>query len=761
MIESISSHIRIVNKLCTLSLHISLLLALSIGGGRIVHADWAESQDHLVISPKPGDNSEEIQNPPGFSWARAEGAQGYELVLQGTDNTEHVWQASRNWYLPSSRLKPGEYTWKVRAKGLNGPWSNLRRFSLSPNATLFEVPSDEKLLQFIRARSRPRSRPSWGKNIDDWVAVVRTQKAPTIQTLENQAKAYVGKPLIDERSVMFVPKSSDEKAWAASLANIRTRTSDEAYQLRIAALLWRTTGNRFYLEEAKRRGNALAALNPGGSTSHINQDQGNRTIAWGLAIAYDYLNADLTPRESAVWLDIIQSRTAAIYSDLKSGDWRLEEMPFDSHGATNLLYLVTISTLMIDSLPDAENWFRNSFRSYVNWQSPWGDEHGGYGNGSAYAEYSVVYFVEFWDVIAGATGVNIYEKPWSQGLLKFLACFVPPGSPSHTFGDAAETKPWNSALKAFSNRYNSDLASWYSKNLSDEKRPLPELTNPVLQTNPRLVGNPPEGNTCKFDHIGWTAMHSRWTDPNRTSVYFRSSSYAAFNHSHADNNSFVLVSGGEQLLIDSGYYDWYGSPHWKGWYRQTKAHNAVTFDNGRGEAEKSGPNKMTATGRLVEFHSDGNVDFVEGDASAAYEGELLQARRRLWYLRNENVVIIHDSLQSAVPRQFEWNIHALDTFLVKTPESVEVKQNAVRACIDMVQPSGIEFVQNNRFTPPPQSAPSRKDQWHGRFQNKERKTSIEFLAIIRVGCGAIPLRLADFTSSRKIMVGETTINISR
>lgn len=762
MKESICPPCGTVGKPRKLVLHFLLLLVLIIMACGVARADWVEADDPLIVRPSPADHSVSIQNPPGFSWARAPGAQGYELMLRGPDNSEQAWQTTDNWFLPSSYLQLGEYSWKARPKGSNGVWSNTRRFSIAANATKFVVPSDEKLLQFIRARSRPRSFPSGGKDVDTSSTVAGAQKASATQTLESKVRTYAAKPLIDEHSVVFVPRSSDEKAWAASLATIRSITSSESDQLRVAALLWHVTGDRFYLEEAKRRGNALAALDPRGSTSYVNQDQGNRYIAWGLTVAYDYLSAYLSSEEKKAWLSVIQNRTAGIYSDLKSGGWRLEQMPFDSHGSTNIGYLAAISVLMIDSLPSAEDWFHNSFRFYVHYQNPWGDQEGGYANGTAYAEYSVDLFVDLWDSIAAATGVSLYEKPWSRGLLKFFACFVPPGSPTHTFGDEAEVKPWTAELKAFANRYNDDLALWYSKNLTGEESALSKLTDPVLRASPRLTGKAPEGNTCKFDHIGWTAMHSRWADPSRTSVYFKSSLYAAFNHSHADNNSFVLVSGGEQLLIDSGYYDWYGSPHWKGWYRQTKAHNAVTFDNGRGEAEKSGPNKMTAVGRLVEFHSDGNVDFVEGDASAAYEGELLQARRRLWYLRNENVVVVHDSLRSASPRQFEWNIHALNTFVVKAPESVEVKQNAARACIDMLQPtSGIEFIQNNRFDPPPQSAPSRKDQWHGRFQSKERQTNMEFLVVIKVGCHAVPLETNNFITSRKIKVGGKTIDISR
>ena len=187
----------------------------------------------------------------------------------------------------------------------------------------------------------------------------------------------------------------------------------------------------------------------------------------------------------------------------------------------------------------------------------------------------------------------------------------------------------------------------------------------------------------------------------------------------------------------------------------------VTFDGGKGQAEKSGPEKMTAIGQLTEFRSGGNVDFAEGDASAAYEGQLVQAKRRLWYVRNQNVLVVHDSLSSTIPRQFEWNVHALDTFVVKAPGAVEVKQNAASACIDMLRPSEIEFIQHNRFDPPPQGAVSRKDQWHGRFQNKERQTNVEFLAVIRVGCHNVPIEIKDLTNSRQLKIGGETIDIPR
>jgi hypothetical protein len=725
------------------------------------------------VQPKPAQGAVSIQNPPGFSWSRIQQqAQGYELLLRGPRDQVYTWQTTQNWFLPSSKLEPGEYTWKVRPTGSRGQWSDARSFSISSDAIVFEVPSEEMLLKYIRARTRPRSLPTAEKGIDAREASQperRAKQASTIKQLEYRVKSSANKAPIDENSLALVPRSKNEKAWAASLATIRSRTSTESYQLRLAAVLWQLTGQRPYLEEAKRRGDALAALDPRGSTSQANQDQGNRNIAWGLAIAYDCLSDDLSAAQKRVWLGIIKDRVEQIYSDLKSSGWRLAEAPFDSHGATSLGYLATISALMIDSIPEAEQWFRDSFRFYVHYQSPWGGQEGGYADGTAYAQYSLDIYLDLWDVIAATTGVNMYEKPWSRGLLKFLACFNPPGSPTFTFGDGAERKPWEEAFKAYANRYDNDLALWYSANLSGSPPPLSEMTNPVSHARVNTPGRAPEENSCVFKSIGWVAMHSRWADPKRTSIYFKSSPYAAFSHSHADNNSFVVISEGEPLLIDSGYYDWQGSPHWKGWYWRTKAHNVITFDGGRGQAEKTGHDRMTAVGRLVDFHSNGKVDFAEGDALAAYEGELQQARRRLWYLRDENVLVIHDSLSSAVARQFEWNIHSLNKFEVKAGASIETTGKTSRACVDMLQPDEIEFLQSDRFEPPPegvgkkktQEMPEIKDQWHGKFRNKQRQTDMEFLAVVRVGCGDVPLNANDFTSRRQIVIGKTKINIPR
>jgi hypothetical protein len=718
-----------------------------------IAADWAESSDPLLVRLQPAERTKPKQNPPGFSWVRYPNASSYEVLLRGASGSVQTVNTARNWYLPASRLPAGEYFWKVRPKGSAGEWSTERQFRVEADAQVFEVPTEEQLLGYIRARGHPRSLSSGNEGVSAWIDRVHKQKASAVQALEQQARTYAKKPLVDERLVLLVPREQNEKAWVDSLANIRHRTQAESRQIRAAALLWRLTSNGFYLDEAIRRGDALAALDPYGSTSHVAQDQGNRAVAWALTVAFDYLADDLPSGKKVAWLGAIRARTASIYEDLKSGGWRLEQQPLDSHGATNIGYVAAISAILIDRIPESETWFRNSFRSYVHFQSPWGDEDGGYGNGSAYAEYSTWYFVDTWDAIAATTGVNMYEKPWSKGLLRFLACFVPPGSPVHAFSDDAEIKPSSTTLKAFAHRFNDELAFWYARNLIGEEDALSALTNPISSNTAAVVIQAPEMNACLFKHIGWVAMHSRLADRGRISVYFKSSRYGSYNHSHGDQNGFVLIAGGRPLLENSGVNDWYGSPHWKSWYRQTAAHNAITFDGGKGQVTEGEAESARAQGRITRFTTSENIDFVEGDATQAYGGKLTKAYRKLWYVRSQQAIVIRDDIASEISREFEWNAHAATGFRHVDQTTYETRNEDQRVCIDFLTPnSGTAQITEGFPTPPSSKVVPRS--WHLRFGTQQAEKTRKFVVALRVGCAGSPARM----DGDKVVIGDFSLD---
>jgi hypothetical protein len=243
-------------------------------------------------------------------------------------------------------------------------------------------------------------------------------------------------------------------------------------------------------------------------------------------------------------------------------------------------------------------------------------------------------------------------------------------------------------------------------------------------------------NAIVLHDIGLSAMHSDLADPQRTSVYFKSSPYGSHNHGHADQNALVVHAGGQPLLVGSGYYDFYGSQHVKEWYWTTRAHNAITFDGGRGQPTA----RLSAAGRIVgEAHAK-DYDVVVGDATQAYDGQLSQALRSVVYLR-PGVVLVHDVLSSDQPRRWEWNFHALDR-MQGDERAVRIDHDGQSLCLDMLQAPDSRFEQTSAFAAEPRTTGKRRDypaQWHGALVAADRSPRAEYVVAMRVGCkGPVP-----------------------
>ena len=138
-------------------------------------------------------------------------------------------------------------------------------------------------------------------------------------------------------------------------------------------------------------------------------------------------------------------------------------------------------------------------------------------------------------------------------------------------------------------------------------------------------------------------------------MIFRSSEHGTLGHMHPDNNSFFIQALGENLAIDSDYYDAYLSPFDLNWNRKTYAHNSITFDIGEGQPKDD----LSAKGHITSFATHANFDIVGGDATKAYKGGLGKYQRDIIYVRPDTYIVI-DDLKSRADKEseFEWWINA-------------------------------------------------------------------------------------------------------
>jgi hypothetical protein len=721
------------------------------------HAEWVQSADPLIVNPSPAMNQVQAQNPPGFSWARhPSGAARYELeiasVALGTATRVVV---DRNWYLPSQAMALGKYTWRVRPT-TSQDWSDKRTFTVAKGSIAFEVPENDTLRARILSKPRPRSLPSTFTPMASWSAPRLAEMESYVSRLGNEVKAQATVlPNLTDARWPLVITSPLTAAMASQQTDVRQRINEASRQLEAAAVMWRLTADRQYLTEALKRGDQLAGLNTVGPTSYANQDQATRQIALSLIKAVDILGSNLDIGRKPYWLQSVKGRTNQIYASLAGDNGRLDQFPFDSHGNTSLVFLVLISSLSLGDIDDAAKWFNFSFRAYANSPSPWSGPEGGYANGTAYAEYTAGYLVALWDPLNNVTGVNFYAKPWTLGFLDFVSQFTPPGSRFHAFGDGSDSKPDYRVFRAFASRMWSPRAAWFVKKLGGLEDSLSLLQAryplPVADTK---VYEPP-ANAAYYPSIGWTAMHSDLTSSTRTSVFFKSSPYGSFNHSHGDQNGLLLSVAGQPLLLKAGYYDWYGSPLWNDWYRQTRSQNAVTFDGGKGQVVGGYREQLLHNGKITAFSSQPDYSHAEGDATPAYGGQLTLARRQVWYLRGQDAVLVRDRMAAKVPHTYEFNLHAPATITAESSDSARIVAGGQSLCVRSLN-GDAPFA---RWTGPAPKAGVTED--HAAFYLKnDGKSTAEFLVLLDVGCKRPVVSITSVDGLRTVKVGSQTVTIN-
>jgi hypothetical protein len=302
-------------------------------------------------------------------------------------------------------------------------------------------------------------------------------------------------------------------------------------------------------------------------------------------------------------------------------------------------------------------------------------------------------------------------------------------------------------MRALASRMVSPQAAWYADKLAATEDALSVLEAPYPMPVTATRRKIPPSNASWFPGIGWVALHSDIGARGDTSFYFKSSPFGAFNHSHGDQNGLLLNVGGQPLLVNAGWYDWYGSPRWTGWYRQTRAHNAITFDGGKGQLVGGYREQLQHNGRITAFSTRPAYDYAEGDATPAYGGQLTQARRQVVYLHGPGAIVVRDTLAAPVPHTYEFNVHARGALQAESPASVKIAAGGQSVCLRDLN-GNAPFA---KWTGPPPKQGGTED--HGAFYLKnDGRSAAEFLVLLDVGCKRPRVTVDGAGSRRKVTV---------
>lgn len=717
-------------------------------------ADWVMSATPGIVRPAPDQLQTQPQNPPSITWARHRTYPAqYVVEIQRKGGTTTSYTVSRNFILLAQPLEAGQYAWRVRPLSSVIEWSDWRGFMIDATSKQFVVPENNNIGTAILAHPRPRQLATNFQLASNWSAAMRADRGGALAKLTTEVNTRMIS-LAPVSNANFPPLSSTAGAAAISAQYVLVSNTMGSVirQMEAAALMYRLTLDKKYLQEAIARGDQIASLDPEGATSFTAQDQVARMMSLVLAKGADLLWNELDTPRRKVWMDMAILRARPIYDNLAVGNGRLDQTPLDSHGIEALGYLSLISVLALGESPEAKVWLDFAVRSYAHLIHVWSGAEGGYSNGTAYAQYTIDMQMQVWQPLAQATGINLFEKPWAAGFASFFMQFTPPGTPSHVFGDVHEGVPDQALMKAFISRQKTPAAAWFVNNTVGEENPITLLQAPYPLPVATVTAPAPPPNAMLFPSIGWVAMHSSMADRARTSVFFKSSPYGSYNHSHGDQNSIVINSGGRKLLTEAGYQDYFASPQAMSWYRTTKAHNAVTVDGGLGQPVAGTLELLDRKGRITAFHTSPTLDYAEGDALPAYNGLLTTALRKVWYLRGQDMVVVLDTLASATPRIFEWNLHAAAPITFTTANAAKIVNVDRSLCLQSLSTDGTALAK--RLSPPPKVGTIED---HAAFVKPAAALKGEFLVVLDVGCKGIKSQLTKTSTGRQLTVGTQSI----
>jgi len=754
------------------------------------------SGDLLVVADpgaagiRPRECSTVKQNPPDFSWPYI-GSGPYTVNLTFPDSHAEQGTATYNWLNWNGTLPAGRYTWTVTRAGQT---SRPRRFSVRANAVPFVVPDMTSVIGQLLAKSHPRGLPD-----DTTLVTMAGQRLSALTTLQNQ----VNFNLLEQ-----LPPSGQQGDGSGNYNSYSTK----ALWSLMAYVYTRTDT---YQQDAKRRVLNLASWDPRGPTAIDDQESIN--VAWVVALGYDWLGPVLTQAEKDQILPNLSTRIGDLYgwiigiNGIPYGSAfepiPLWQRPRDSHRNTALGMVATMSALLVGDLPAANTWVQDLLPFALNVASPWSGEEGGYANGTPYSMWDVGTSLSAWYALRWATGIDLAQKAWVRNYGTFLAYFVPPtfaadiavhdarasdpGTPIGLFGDGfAETQLFEQRsrfAKGYTHFAPSALGCWYASGMVGEDPTRIEYLMSPPNTCASTTFRTGTSNSLYLPSVGWMAMHSDLADPNRTSVYFKSSPrpFGAYNHQSADQNAFVINAGGERLAIESGYYgehdNGYNSDHWQYWVKRTKSKNAMTFDDGQGQiAYEHQPTPYLPEniryGSITQQESTADYDIVTGDATDAYNGALTKAVRSLVYLR-PGTILVYDNLASSTARMWEWNIHALNPFTENSSVTrVQINKGAQSLCVDILAGPPGQFTSIN---PPTSTNPDGFSSWgatngvgaapsdpiataqyHGKFVTLDPSPAAEVIALLRVDCTAATTASASKTDGVwTVRVDNRTITI--
>ncbi|GAB4195353.1 MAG: alginate lyase [Phycisphaeraceae bacterium] len=712
---------------------------------------FPETQPQNGNFNRPRDGQVLDISPPGFCWWRAGERDEvfYRLKIHDLQG-KAVYESAvlrDPVEVPDKVLPAGTYTWTVDALNEQGDILATRPaqfFTITDNALALPWIEPAKLLAKVDHEHPRLLFPK--AELESVRASLSTTRREAFEMLIERADEALDLPLMPKPDF---DKYDIETEYPARRTAYRAAYHQftETYHggMTPLALAYLLTGDRKYGERAKAHLlNLLDWETDGIASLKEGFDEIGLRIARTAPQAYDWLYDLLTDEERNAVRNMLIDHGNNMLARLQRRDF-LNYAAF-SHDGRLPGYLVEFSIALAEE-PIAEQWMDYAMRALLTVFPHWAGSDGGWAEGVNYFLSYNDRFVTPLHSLEAATGYNLFNKPYFRKMRYFPVYCMAPNGDITPFGDgeagpaARRAGEARSILQYHALRFRDPAIRWWVDQEPMRHAPYGR-TGPLLRIilPDDLPPVPPHDlpSDRVFRGIGWAAMHTDLTQPDRDlMVLFKSSPFGAVSHSHADQNSFVIMKGGKALAIPGGQrYPQHGSPFHTRYTQQTVAHNCLLI-NGQGQVNQD--NRYV--GRITDFNSLQHVAHVSGKASGCYPDGLLERYERHVVLLRPGVILVIDDVLAPEPVEIQWLMHGKEAFELNPEKQAFVSiRDSERMRVQLISTirDGFAMKQTDAWPLPPKTdypmvtAPEPAPQWHLTATANSRTRAARIAAVMLV-----------------------------
>ncbi|MGI5817613.1 MAG: DUF4962 domain-containing protein [Armatimonadota bacterium] len=619
-------------------------------------------------------------------------------------------------------LEPGEYAWRYGVDIAEHPtiWSMARQFEVPEDAALWPYPD---AASFVVADTRPRLLVPQERVEELRRRAAEGDLQDVAASLLNTVARHAGEELVVEPD--YTPSTAPERGPAAVTIMRTTRPPMDVMES--VAFAYLLTGDEAAGAEAKRRILHFFSWDPQGPTGYFGYDEPAMWVMMRGVRAYDWTYDLFTDEERALVEDSMRIRAADMYRMLRRMPF--DNNPYSSHPGRTIGFLGEAAIAFYHEWEEAPEYLDYIARIYWGVYPAWGEDDGGWNEGPGYWNAYMSFALHFVLALREGTGIDLAQRPFFNNTPYYALYMTPPHGQTAPFGDGAEWRPrrHGSLIYWFSSLNRDPIIRWFAE--ESGAGPGSSVLGVLLKDDSIEPEAPVDLPTSRvFEGAGLVALRNDLViGDNDVGFLMKSSPYGAVSHGHNAQNCFVLEAYGEALAVNTGHYNFYGSPHHTGWTHETKSKNGITFDGGQGQDRG-----WHARGAITDFIHSESFDLVIGDATEAYGGRLTRALREVVHVR-PGLFVIRDDLASEEPRTFEYQLHAIDQMTLR-PEANEVLITRPNASLTarFLEPAALEITQTDQYDPPPLWPEDRdfEDLWHTTASLTEARDEAEFLSVL-------------------------------